>query len=135
MGFQWTQYRCVFNSTTSLPGWLTIRSTGKSVSYSIGMDCRLNSDKYGPDKPFYFHRNPCSDDPYEFWGFFSPSSDPTCPVSQGEFERRDWIPYYSVQFSTYDVSNDWNIRYEKLLESGLAAIPGSYPGAHIEDVS
>lgn len=31
--------------------------------------------------------------------------------------------------------DDWDVRYEEELKQSMDAMPGSYPGAHIEEVS
>ena len=38
-------------------------------------------------------------------------------------------------YETICIGDDWGLRYQRALESGLAAIPGAYPGATVEELS
>lgn len=39
------------------------------------------------------------------------------------------------RYETYNMSEDWGRRYERLVEQGLAAIPGGFPAAHVEEIA
>ncbi|KAF8602128.1 hypothetical protein BDV93DRAFT_220838 [Ceratobasidium sp. AG-I] len=87
-----------------------------------------------PEALFYFHRNPLARlSPREFWGFFSTSPDPFAP-STG-LEDLDCTFRYSIGYNTVCIGDDWGRQYQRALRAGLAAIPGGYPGAHIEELS
>ncbi|KAG8723964.1 hypothetical protein FRC09_000931 [Ceratobasidium sp. 395] len=79
---------------------------------------QIEPTKLSPE-PLHFHRNPSiGSDTRAFWGFLSTSPDPCSPgVDPAEVGLK----------ITYEV-------YEKMLQSGLASMPGGYPGSYIEEV-
>ena len=38
-------------------------------------------------------------------------------------------------FSNYNMSDDWNLQHERLLEKEMNKTPGSYLGAHVQEVA
>ncbi|KAF8598004.1 hypothetical protein BDV93DRAFT_610103 [Ceratobasidium sp. AG-I] len=116
---------------------IPLESLSLCEPFETSVTMRHSSDptKITPNETVYFHWNPHSRDPFEFWGFFSPSRNPDCRNSRTIFEEQGWVSDCHGHFSAFNVSHDWSRRYQKMLESGVATIPGSYPGVHIGDIS
>ncbi|QRV84517.1 hypothetical protein RhiJN_12533 [Ceratobasidium sp. AG-Ba] len=74
--------------------------------------------------PLYFHRHPKSTSRREYWGFFSTSPNPRadCP----EFPLGTDRMKYHVETLGYEMSQDYGIRYDKMVAEGLKAMPGSW---------
>ncbi|KAF8602132.1 hypothetical protein BDV93DRAFT_607756 [Ceratobasidium sp. AG-I] len=102
------------------------------VTFSVG---RKSTSKHPvPIVPLYFHRNILSRlSPRDFWGFFGASPDP-CAQSTG-IDDTNWPYNYHMGFTTMRIGDDWGLRYQRTLESSLAAMPGAYPRAHVEELS
>lgn len=82
----------------------------------------------------YFHQSFVSrSSPRDYWGFFSASPDP-CAKSTG-LEDLGWTTQYSIYYETMCVGDDWGRKYQRALRASLAAMPGGYPGAYIEQLS
>jgi len=95
---------------------------------------RLAPDGSPTIDSLYFHRKPDSrSSPLEFWGFFSTNPDPRAPPIG--HDKCDGFLNYDIQFRTWRAGHDWNREYQKVLKSGLATMPGSYPEASIEELS
>ncbi|KAG8709704.1 hypothetical protein FRC08_018145 [Ceratobasidium sp. 394] len=81
----------------------------------------------------YFHSNPASrSNLREYWGFLSTSPDPCAPELGSN--PLGWRVIYEVELFCYCTTDGWDYRYQKLLQSALASIPGSFPGSQIEEV-
>lgn len=48
----------------------------------------------GHSQSLYFHHNPSSDEPGDFWGFFSISAGPTCQASRDAIKEQGWETSY-----------------------------------------
>ncbi|KAF8608869.1 hypothetical protein BDV93DRAFT_602750 [Ceratobasidium sp. AG-I] len=100
----------------------------------VSLNTGLESVNIEHTQNLYFHQKVDPDDQRSFWGFFSISSDPDCQVSREAIERRGWVTTHQVCFTTYNMSDEWNLQYERLLTEEMAKTPGSYPGAHVEEI-
>lgn len=109
-------------------------SYARAMTFEITAAKRSSSIQPMTDASLYFHRNPLArSTPRDFWGFFSTHSDP-CASSTG-LEDLGWTLKHQVEYQTLNAKTSWEAKYQRALRKGLAAIPGGYPGADIEELS
>ncbi|KAG9094434.1 hypothetical protein FS749_012487 [Ceratobasidium sp. UAMH 11750] len=91
------------------------------------------SEETESSEEVYFHSNPSSrSNLREYWGFLSTSPDP-CASDLGS-NPLAWKVVYEVELLCFCTTDGWDYRYQEMLQSALASIPGSFPGSQIEEV-
>ncbi|KAF8602130.1 hypothetical protein BDV93DRAFT_220924 [Ceratobasidium sp. AG-I] len=105
-----------------------------STKMSITAERLKSSIHPASEAVLYFHRNPFSRSSLRvFYGFFSASRDP-CAPSMG-LKDTEWRFTHRIEYNVKCIGDDWKLQYQRALESGLATIPGAYPGASVQELS
>ncbi|KAF8595810.1 hypothetical protein BDV93DRAFT_528431 [Ceratobasidium sp. AG-I] len=83
---------------------------------------------------FYYHRPLDSFDPSPAVGFISTSKTPDTDVWHKNLKQQGWKVSYKMTIGTLDMYDDWGLQYERELKRSMETMPGSYLGAHVEDI-
>lgn len=112
-----------------------------SIAFCTGVECDVSfgkpEDANGDAVPqtLYYHWCPHSSNQYEVTGFFSPEPTPDSGAWQNKLKQQGWDPECHFTMETYRMRDDWGRWYERELNRSMGSMPGSYPGAHIEEAS
>ncbi|KAF8593593.1 hypothetical protein BDV93DRAFT_549489 [Ceratobasidium sp. AG-I] len=82
----------------------------------------------------YYHRRLRSTNPRELEGFVSATKVPDSAQWENSLKQQGWDFTFLIRFSTYSMRDDWGRQYERELQKSMAATPGSYPAARIEEI-
>ncbi|KAF8594573.1 hypothetical protein BDV93DRAFT_529250 [Ceratobasidium sp. AG-I] len=105
------------------------------AEYCISLTCPEYGSWDEIPTTLYYHWSPQSFDWHERKGFYSAEKTPDCGAWQKRLESQGWRFYFQLHSTTYRMCDGWGIRYEEELRRIMAATPGSYPGAQIEEAS
>ncbi|KAF8595816.1 hypothetical protein BDV93DRAFT_528440 [Ceratobasidium sp. AG-I] len=109
-----------------------------SFCYKICCDARFrrpsNAEFRELPASLYYHRSISSSNQYDTQGFFGVDKTPDSGLWHQRLKERGWELNFVLNIRTYNLHDDWGRRYERKLEQGLAAIPGSYPSAWVEEI-
>ncbi|QRV76753.1 hypothetical protein RhiJN_04768 [Ceratobasidium sp. AG-Ba] len=134
IGYDWSESPHPFDEY-AIKQRLSVVSMGEMVSlhycssaeYMVTIEHSWSSQ--GINQPLYFHCNHSfRSDPRAFWGFVSTSSNPY--AKETGIERFEIKLFYEVHYKTYPIEEMWLSKYERMLRSGLASIPGAYPALY-----
>ncbi|KAF8595811.1 hypothetical protein BDV93DRAFT_573730 [Ceratobasidium sp. AG-I] len=84
---------------------------------------------------FYYHWPLSSSGPRQSVGFLSTSRIPSDDGWHKQLKQRGWKPSFRMKIMTLDMRDDWGRQYEREIVASMEAMPGSYLGTRIEEVS
>lgn len=83
----------------------------------------------------YYHWCPHSPNQDETAGFLSPKPAPDSGAWQNQLKQQGWNPEFRLGLETYRMRDDWGRLYEREREWRMETMPGSYPGAYVNELS
>ncbi|KAF8599131.1 hypothetical protein BDV93DRAFT_526312 [Ceratobasidium sp. AG-I] len=104
------------------------------VSFSVSLYKPDSANWNQVPRTLYYHRSPRPSTRREVEGFVSASNNPDSARWEDSFRQQEWGFHVDVKFDTYDMRDDWARQYERQLRKVMTTTPGSYPGAHIEEI-